>query len=291
MNSLKKFISEWFGYSRRERRGSMILVIIIAIVILSRYIIPEKGIDMEVNTIMPPTPAEEHISDRKTTGERVSLFYFDPNNASFGDLTSLGIPGKVAGILIRYRDKGGRFHRPEDIMKVYGMDSALAKTLIPYINIDDPDTVFVHKTVTDIISSPKNYPVMVMVDINRCDSAGLESLPGIGPVLSSRIIKYRELLGGFVSAEQLKEVYGLADSVYLDISKMITLDTTAVKKIDINRAGLRELDRHPYLERYEAQSIIKYREVNGNIRNLSELTSNRILSEVKAKRISWYFSY
>jgi competence protein ComEA len=295
MNSLKRIVSDWFGYSRRERRASMILVIIIIVVILARFIIPEKEIDIEVNTLMPPAPAEEYIAAGKASIEQVSLFRFDPNSASFSDLTSLGIPGKVAGTLIRYRNSGARFRKPEDIMKVYGMDTMLARSIIPYIYIEEPDSIFVRKTIVhesaSSSSSSRDLMVMAMVDINRCDSASLEALPGIGPVLSARIIKFRELLGGYVSFEQLKEVYGLSDSVYQVILKLVRIDSLAVRRININSAGFRELERHPYIERYEAQSIIKFREVNGNIRNLSELTSNGILSEAKAKRISRYFSF
>jgi competence protein ComEA len=295
MNSLKKFVSEWFGYSRRERRASMILIIIIAAVILARYIIPEKGIDIEVNTLLPTSPGEKYISPGKNVASvSARLFNFDPNTASSGDLTSLGIPGKVAGTLIRYRNMGGRFRRPEDIAKVYGMDSALVKKLIPYIIIVQPEATGVKVTepLYVHIPPPETKPaVRLKIDINNSDSAEVDALPGIGPVLSSRIIKYRELLGGFVEAGQLKEVYGISDSLFMVISDMISIDSSAVKRININSAGFRELDRHPYLERYDVQAIIKYREIKGKINNLSELSSNRIISEAKAIRLVPYFSF
>jgi DNA uptake protein ComE-like DNA-binding protein len=291
MNSLRRFFSEWFGYSRRERRASMILVIIIGVVILVRYLIPEKGIEIEVNALMPELPAAEEVKIRRVRADQDSLFSFDPNNASFSDLTSLGVPGKVAGTLIRYRNNGGRFKRPEDIMKVYGMDSVLAGTLIPYINIKEPDTISVKKVVIHIPASVNDSPVSVLVDINRCDSAGLEALPGIGPVLSARIIRYRELLGGYVSAMQLKEVYGIQDSVYLLISGMVIIDTSAVRKINVNSAGFRELEKHPYLERYDVQAIIKYREIRGKIEGMDELKTNNILNSEKAGKILPYLLF
>jgi competence protein ComEA len=291
MNSFRRSVSEWFGYSRRERRASMIIVIIIVIVILVRYLFPERGIDIEVNAVMPGSPDEKTIADEKGTAEKVRHFQFDPNTAPLEDLTLLGIPDRIAGTLIRYRNSGGTFRKPEDIMKVYGMDSLLAASLIPYIIIVHQDSG-TRITETQIITTMEKIPVVMhLININRCDSADIEGLPGIGPVLSARIIKYRELLGGFVSVLQLKEVYGIADSVYRLISARISIDSSAVKQININSAGFRELDRHPYLERYEVQAIIKFRDIKGRINNLSELTSDRIISEAKAQRIAPYFSF
>lgn len=291
MNSLKRIFSEWLGYSRRERRASMILVIIIAVVLSVRYLIPEKGIDVEVSTIIPPSPVVEHLTSGVREVDTVALFKFDPNTASFGDLISLGLPQKVAGTLIRYRNSGGRFRRPEDIYKVYGLDTSLAKGLIPYINISESDTLHRRQAAIRIASSVTVLTVPDRIDINRCDTAELEALPAIGPVLSARIIKYRELLGGYVSVSQLKEVYGVADSAFRIISGLIIIDSAAVRRIDINGAGFRELDRHPYIERYDAQAIIKYREIKGEIESLSELVSNRILTEAKVIKLAPYFSF
>jgi DNA uptake protein ComE-like DNA-binding protein len=291
MNFLKRFVSDWFGYSRGERRASLVLVIIIALVILVRFTIPEKRIDISINAMLPVVPSEEPAAPWKVTVDQADMFQFDPNSASLSDLTSLGIPPKVAATLIRYRSKGGAFRRAEDILRVYGMDSMLARTLIPYIKIIHSDSVTsVMKTEKDA-AAVKEIPPAVLIDINRCDPPDLEVLPGIGPVLSARIIKFRELLGGFVSVLQLKEVYGLADSVYNIISETIAIDTSAVRRININFAGFSELERHPYIERYEAQSIIKYRELKGRIEGLDELRRNRILTSEKIAVIRPYLEF
>jgi DNA uptake protein ComE-like DNA-binding protein len=291
MNTLKRFFSEWFGYSRGERRATMILIIIIAIVILVRYLIPEKKIDIEVQYLMPPIPSEEQIPAIRAENENVSLTYFDPNTASFGDLTSLGIPGKVAGTLIRYRNSGGKFRKPEDIMKVYGMDSVLGKTLIPYINIAQPP---LKKSERQMVaaSAPETEAVSdFKLEINGCDSSDLELLPGIGKVLSARMIKYRELLGGYAAVDQLKEVYGLADSTYQTISVRCTADSSLIRRIRMNSASFSDLNRHPYIERYEAQAIIKYRDLAGRIKSISQLVSEKILTGDKARKLSPYLSF
>jgi len=216
-----------------------------------------------------------------------SLFSFDPNTAPYDSLTELGLSGKQAATLINYRNKGGKFRKPADIKKIYGIDDKTAEGLIPYITIER-DSIKAEKIKPDSIYFKKN---MVMIDLNLTDSAALEGLPGVGPVLSSRIIKYRKLLGGFVSGEQLKEVYGLTEATYKIVEGRVYADSSAVRGIEVNNAAFTELTRHPYLERYDILSILKYKEINGNILNINELVENKILTAAKAKRISPYLKF
>jgi DNA uptake protein ComE-like DNA-binding protein len=130
-----------------------------------------------------------------------------------------------------------------------------------------------------------------LLELNNCDSASLESLPGLGPVLSSRIIKYRNLLGGFVTVEQLREVYGLSEETYKLVSVMLKADSGLVRKIQVNSADYRQLIRLPYLERSEVNSILKYRELMKLIKNINELVENKIITPEKAKKIGPYLSF
>ena len=139
----------------------------------------------------------------------------------------------------------------------------------------------------------KNYSVQSerLLELNSCDSASLESLPGLGPVLSSRIIKYRNLLGGFVSVEQLREVYGLSEETYKLVSVMLKADSGLVRKIPVNSADYRQLIRLPYFERSEVSSILKYRELMKKVESIGELVENKIITPEKAKKISPYLSF
>jgi competence ComEA-like helix-hairpin-helix protein len=112
-------------------------------------------------------------------------------------------------------------------------------------------------------------PIAIL--LNASDSMSWEQLPGIGPVLAARIVNYREKLGGFHSITQLKEVYGLTDSVYEKISPLIKIDEGALKKIDLNKASLEELKMHPHLRWKIANAIIRYREANGPFQSVEDL--------------------
>ncbi|MDF1574000.1 MAG: helix-hairpin-helix domain-containing protein [Bacteroidales bacterium] len=129
------------------------------------------------------------------------------------------------------------------------------------------------------------------VDINRADSVQLLPLPGIGPVFAGRIIKYRELLGGFISFDQLGEVYGISVETVQRIRNQVYIDSTVIRKIHLDSASFRELLRHPYLEYEDVKSLVEYRDFKGDIRSANELRINRILLDSTLQRMEEYFDY
>lgn len=62
-----------------------------------------------------------------------------------------------------------------------------------------------------------------LVSLNNATSGELESLPGIGPVMAGKIIKYREENGGFRNVEEVKLVAGIGDKLYEGIKDLISL--------------------------------------------------------------------
>lgn len=271
---------KWLGYSRRERRSTFLLLIIIVLVISFRFLVPAKRINIEdISTKL--TYFEETSGANERLKDTLILFTFDPNKASVEILKNLGLSDKQAKTVKNFRDKGGRFHQPADFSRIYGVEKNLSERLLPYINIE-----------RDSVRSSKIDTILSkMIDLNRCDSIMLDRLPGIGPVLSVRIIKYRNLLGGFVCREQLKEVYGLTPETYNRIAARVFADSSDVIRININLAGFKDLIKHPYLERYDVQAILKYREMKDKIENINELTNNKILTPEKSRRISPYLSF
>jgi competence protein ComEA len=276
-------VKNWFGHSRRERRSSFILLIITIIILAVKYIVPEKN--TEVYSI---STGNAGISDsgNLTNGDQPSadsLFYFDPNSASYDTLIKLGLDPKTASTLISYRKNGGIFRTPQDLKKVYGIDEKTAGKLVPFVEIAK-DTSSGKRKYSNQRQSPK-------LDINNCDSASLDRLPGIGPVLASRIIKFRKLLGGFANIEQMKEVYGLSVETYELISGRIFADTSLLVKIPINTTDYKVLVKIPYLEKYEVTAILKYRELKGRIMSISDLTENKLITVEKAVKVRPYLKF
>ena len=129
------------------------------------------------------------------------------------------------------------------------------------------------------------------INLNEADSAALLPLPGIGPVFAGRIIKYRRLLGGYVSPEQLMEVYGMEGETLRRIGPSIYIDSTMVEKLDINSAGFRTLLRHPYLEYNDVKALLNYRDLQGHIGSEGEIWEHGLLSDSTLERIAPYLIF
>ena len=100
---------------------------------------------------------------------------------------------------------------------------------------------------------------LIIIELNTTDSTELMKLPGIGPVLSKRIIKYREMLGGFYTTGQIAEVYGIKSEVFEKIKKSLRADTTFLKKINTNEATFKEINAHPYISFEQTKAIMNLR--------------------------------
>ena len=139
----------------------------------------------------------------------VKLFEFDPNTLDEAGFITLGLTERTARTIINYRNKGGRFRNAEDLRKIYSLPKEDADRIIPYAKIA-PD-------ITGKASdrSPQYQPKSpIIIDINTATAEEWKSLPGIGEILSARIVKFRESLGGFSSVEQVAKTYGLKDSTF-----------------------------------------------------------------------------
>ena len=291
MKPFRKTVSDLFGFDRRERRGTYILAVLLIILLLVRVLAlkPDKellnsGVTSDTLILYELTVPGEHPEK--------SLFAFDPNTVSFGDLVRLGLTDRQATTLINYRTSGARFRRPEDIGRVYGLDSGTVVRLLPWITI--PKETVSHKTADEITAQAihdkqaETVSVAALIDLNRCTADDLMNLPGIGPVLSARIIKYRGLLGGFVDAGQLKEVYGLDTSLVDQIVDRLALTYDSVKPLLLDSCTFSDLARHPYIGPATAGLIIKYRSLMGAPVTLGGLVNQKVINPRQAARMAPY---
>ena len=131
----------------------------------------------------------------------------------------------------------------------------------------------------------------VVVELNSADTGELQLLRGIGPVYASRIVRYRERLGGYVRKEQLLEVYGMDEERYAGIAEHIEVDTGLVRKLDINTASVAELKSHPYLDYYQARAIVSFRERAGGYNTMADLLFVNLIDEETIKKLRGYIQF
>ena len=110
-----------------------------------------------------------------------------------------------------------------------------------------------------------------ILDLNVADSLALVALPQIGDVMASRIQRYRNRLGGFVSMEQLYEIKGMDTMRFETIKPYIILTTNEIIKLDVNRDEFKTLLKHPYLEYDQVKAIVNHRDRKGFIKGWSQL--------------------
>lgn len=140
--------------------------------------------------------------------------------------------------------------------------------------------------------APRQERKIVMINLNEADSAMLEALPGIGERLSARIIKYRNRLGGFHEIAQLKEVYGLQDSVLNVLaSRVFVPPNPALTTLDVNKCSYADFRRHPYMGHVFAKSLVAFRQAHGEIKTIEELYQLVAVKKEEIDRMKPYFSF
>lgn len=130
-----------------------------------------------------------------------------------------------------------------------------------------------------------------ILEINGADSIALIKIYGIGPVFASRIIKHREVLGGFAEIGQLKEVKGITNEVFESIYKNFTVDSSKIQKININFATRKQLEAHPYITPSMAHRIEQGRMKGGFFTSLQDILNNNILLPQEAQKVAPYLSF
>lgn len=316
-------IRDEFGLSRSQARGFMALAVIMIIcwfgpLTYDRFFNQTpKTISQSdtrtadsllaiLETIQPEKPVygksnyKSYAAKEVDNPERpLSLFYFNPNLASAEQFQELGMPKFIVERIIKYRTKGGQFRKKEDLQKIYGLQPALYERLEPYINIPDKQAIASISATqpaasTDLpLASAKpafTKPVVTTFDINTADTSQLIRLKGIGSKLATRIVKFRDGLGGFASTVQYAEVFGL-DSLALSELNRFAQIRTSVQKININTSSPEELDRHPYLSKRQAEIIVRYREQHGAYKAAQDLLNIKILDEKLVNKIAPYLAF
>ena len=234
---------------------------------------------------------EEQAPGQAGGGTTVSLVAFDPNTASEQELVSLGLSPGTVKTLIKYRSKGGKFYKKEDLRKLYTLKPGDYERLAPYIRIAG-EGVKEHEPYSRVPATGYGTHAAApeKIELNSADAASLELLKGIGPTFAKRILNYRNALGGFVSVEQLAEVYGLPDSVYRQISSRLLADTRNIKLINVNTATEAELAQHPYIRRGLASGIIKLRNGLKTFTEIAQIRQVPLINDEKYRKIAPYLS-
>lgn len=313
----KSFLKDYFSFTKKERTGTIIIVTLIVIFTLVPNLYPflfkpkefnHKVFENEIAQLeVDQTDSsfakhnedkydnevhDDKFSTKKYEAVKGELFYFDPNTASISDWKRLGVRDKTIQTIQNYLSKKGKFYKPQDIAKIWGLSPAEVQRLIPYVSIVNEKKEFGNFDQNKFAKTTSAYTPkkILVIDVNLADTTAYISLPGIGSKLAQRIISFRDKLGGFYSIDQVGETYFLPDSTFQKIKSRLAIGDAKLRQIHINTATIDEMKAHPYLRYNIANAIFQYRTQHGYFNAIEDIKKIMVVTDEIFIKVAPYLS-
>lgn len=305
---------EYFTFSKKDRIGAIVALCIVFFLFIithffkkttsESFVEEDFALKQAIDTLEqkqeePDKFAESNRnynafqyepSETHSFSKEAALFEFDPNTLSLTGWKELGLNDRTIKTINNYRTKGGRFYKPEDLQKIWGMPAGFYERVKDYITIAETKSFNNKYSSNDHYNTIEKVARLKVVEINEADTTALIALPGIGSKLSSRIIAFRNKLGGFYSVDQVSETYGLQDSTFQKIKVFLRADASTVKKLNVNTSSKDDLKTHPYIKWNMANAIVEYRNQHGKYNNMEELLKISLIDRDTYQKIVPYLS-
>jgi DNA uptake protein ComE-like DNA-binding protein len=304
---LRRLIKPFFTLNRSEQKGILVLSFLILLMTAFKFFLPfmlthetvrDKQFEKEVRLFLERQKAlkdsiqleklqNQGMLDHERAAQKLRPFPFDPNNLDKEGWLRLGLTKKQAGMILKYRSNGGAFKKKADFAKIYCISEVEFALLEPYIELQ-PERQNKPSVKGSHIREKSFY---TRVNLNSADSAELRKSLLLSGWLAQRVIRYRELLGGYAFFEQLHEVYGF-DSIEVNLRKSyIVVDSANLNKLNLNTATFKQILRHPYISYELTKHIVNTREEKGSVQ-VNDLTGNpQLITEEKLERLLPYVSF
>lgn len=309
LTRIKYSLNEWFEMSKSERNGVTILVIFILLMIGYNYAAPflyrsdktdYSHLSQEITDWLASANQAQNRFDKPDNSTLLlgdspvkngQLFKFNPNDASIEEFEKLGLTKRQAQTVKKYLEKGGSFKTKKDFSKMYFLTEEFYKRLHPYIDL--PESIdysqkkdnynFENSNQEDRIKENTPYKKFdysnLRVEINSADTTELKKIKGIGSFTAKKIVQFREHLGGFTSIDQLAEVYPLNMEKLDSMRQYLLVDLGLMQKINVNEVTAEQLSKHPYLTSAQAKSLIAYRTMHGNFKQVEDIKKSALIDQ------------
>ena len=225
----------------------------------------------------------------------IRMQIFDPNTVDSITLLHLGFKPWQAKNMLKYRLKGGKYRKKEDMKKLYGMTDSMYVALEPYIHITQDSSIVnsaqVDSTRMDSKPQWRNLKKDTILNLRTADTTELKMIRGIGSYRAKMIVRYREQLGGYARVEQMLEARGMDKVIADSILPHFYIDSVIVHKMPVNKMRPEVLSRHPYLNFEQAKSIYEYRRKHIRIKSADELKKIKGISPEDLEKILIYLDF
>jgi DNA uptake protein ComE-like DNA-binding protein len=296
-------VKNYFNFNKGERIGIVVVIVIIIAVLAYPYFNKvafkdndaeflqfAKEIELFENSLKNANDSVDEARrldfqqmDRSVAQNKITPFIFNPNLLPSEQWSKMGLKDWQIKVIKNYEAKGGKFTKKEDFKRMFCISPSEYEILEPYISIPEQKNEYAERKF-----ETKEIKKRVLIDLNTTDSVGLLTLYGIGPSYAKRIIKYRNLLGGFYSKSQLLEVYGFDQDRLDKISDYCEVGATGLTKINVNKVRTDELKKHPYLDYYTAKAIVDQRIILGKFTSMQQIKEISLIHEELFAKIKNY---
>lgn len=285
--------------------SAIILIVIMVGVNIAAYYWPRQEAIVEEENMESLLPKERENTTR--------LFFFDPNTADSLTLIELGFRPWQIKNMMKYRAKGGRYRKPNDLSKLYGLSDSAFAALRPYIRIDSTAWVARRDSLRllrherdslkhiadslwrDSIRMARGYHLKkdTIIELNNTDTFNLQYIRGIGSAIARHIMNHGKALGGYVSPEQIRIIPELQgyNINYDSIIPHLTAERDSIMRMRVNYIGVDRLQRHPYLNFTQAKAIYELRREKFYLKSLDDLQVLDCLTEEDIRRLEPYLSF
>ncbi len=200
------------------------------------------------------------------TNYKPKIYPFNPNFITDFKGYKLGMSVAEIDRLLAYRKQNKFVNSAAEFQAVTKVSDSLLNTISPYFKFPDWVKNKKEKESTYAKTGFSVKEIKAILDINQATKEDLMKIYGIGDKISDRILEQKVKLGGFVSMEQLQDIWGLQPEVIEKLKTSFVVKTTSnLKKININNASVKELSSFPFFRYALAKEIVIYRSMHGDI--------------------------
>ncbi|HWY98415.1 MAG TPA: helix-hairpin-helix domain-containing protein [Bacteroidia bacterium] len=210
-------LKDYFAFSKRQRNGIIVLLTIILgmmiYLIISDYLPPSpasvdfssfKGDMAKVKFKQSDTTKQIIVKPAAQTDKSVPTKPIELNSADSADFMKFpSVSPKVARTIVRFRNALGGYYSKEQLLEVYGLDSACYNAIVGKITVD--------------ISQVEK------MDINKATEKELTHHPYIHKKLAKAIVGYRKENGHFTQLSDIMKVEGIDGDLYEKLSHYLSI--------------------------------------------------------------------
>lgn len=289
---------EYFNFNKGERTGLAILIGLIVVLQLGYLLVdfaPKQNVSPQDQQWLA-MQAEIDSLRNVTEDSAYKIYPFNPNFITDFKGYKLGMSVAEIDRLLAFRKTGKFANSAAEFQQVTEISDSLLAKISPYFKFPDwvtnKNSKYSDYKKSEYKPYEKTIKKIIVQDINTATKEDLMKIFGVGDAISERIIKQRTIFGGFISMEQMQDVWGLSPEVIYELNKNFKIGTMpSITKIEINNASTKELMKLPYFRYALAREIVTYRSMNGGINSAEDLIKIKGFPVEKVKIIALYLDF